>query len=86
MGVSEVAGEPTGPADTVRIMGISRPPAAARKYRLAAWVSTAKLGEVDHIAAETAQACLIVDAAVTVRNGLRELPQHSKPLIRELVA
>jgi hypothetical protein len=53
---------------------------------VAAWLAWAKLGEVDHVAAETARACLIVNAAVTVRNGLRELPQHSKPLIRELVA
>jgi hypothetical protein len=41
---------------------------------------------VDHIAAETAKACLIIDAAVTVRNGLRELPRHARPLVRELVA
>jgi hypothetical protein len=53
---------------------------------VAAWLAWAKLGDVDHIAAETAQACLIIDAALTVRNGLRELPRHNRPLIRELVA
>lgn len=53
---------------------------------VAAWLAWAKLGDVDHVAAETAQACLIVDAAVTVRNGLREMPRHNRPLIRELVA
>jgi hypothetical protein len=53
---------------------------------VSAWLAWAKLGEVDHIAAETAKACLIVDAAVTVRNGLRELPRHNRPLILELVA
>jgi hypothetical protein len=53
---------------------------------VAAWLAWAKLGDVDHIAAETAKACLIIDAAVTVRNGLRELPRHTWPLVRELVA
>jgi hypothetical protein len=53
---------------------------------VAAWLSWARLGAVDHIAAETAKACLIVDAALTVRSGLRELPRHNRPLIRELVA
>jgi hypothetical protein len=53
---------------------------------VAAWLAWAKLGDVDHIAAETAKACLIIDAALTVRNGLRELPRHNRPLVRELVA
>jgi hypothetical protein len=53
---------------------------------VSAWLAWAKLGEVNHIAAETAKACLIVDAAITVRNGLREMPRHNRPLIRELVA
>jgi hypothetical protein len=53
---------------------------------VAAWLAWAKLGDVDHIAAETAKACLIVDAAITVRNGLRDLPRHNRPLIREIVA
>lgn len=53
---------------------------------VSAWLAWAKLGDVDHVAAETAKACLIIDAALTVRNGLRELPRHSRPLVRELVA
>lgn len=53
---------------------------------VAAWLAWAKLGDVDHVAAETARACLIIDAALIVRNGLRELPRHNQPLIRELVA
>jgi hypothetical protein len=53
---------------------------------VAAWLAWAKLGETDLTAAETAQACRIIDAAVTVRNGLRELPRHNRPLVRQLVA
>jgi hypothetical protein len=53
---------------------------------VSAWLARAKLGDVDHIAAETAKACLIIDAALTVRAGLRELPRHNRPLVRELVA
>ncbi len=53
---------------------------------VAAWLAWAKLGQIDHVAAETARACLIIDAALTVRNGLRDLPRHNQPLIRELVA
>jgi hypothetical protein len=52
---------------------------------VSAWLARAKLGDVDHIAAETAKACLIIDAALTVRNGLRELPRHNRPLVRDLV-
>ena len=53
---------------------------------VSAWLAWAKLGETDLTAAETAQACRIIDAAVTVRNGLRELPRHNRPLVRQLVA
>jgi hypothetical protein len=53
---------------------------------VAAWLAWNKLGDPDLTAAETAQACKIIDAALTVRNGLRELPRHSRPLVRELVA
>jgi hypothetical protein len=53
---------------------------------VAAWLARAKLGEADLTAAETAMACKIIDAALTVRTGLRELPRHSRPLVRELVA
>ncbi len=53
---------------------------------VAAWLTWHKLGEADPTAAETAQACKIIDAALTVRDGLRELPRHARPLVRELVA
>lgn len=53
---------------------------------VAAWLTWHKLGEADPTAAETAQACKIIDAALTVRNGLRELPRHARPLVRQLVA
>lgn len=53
---------------------------------VAAWLAWSKLGDADLTAAETAQACKIIDAALTVRNGLRELPRHARPLVRELVA
>jgi len=53
---------------------------------VAAWLAWSKLGEADITAAELAQACKIIDAALTVRSGLRELPRHSRPLVRELVA
>jgi hypothetical protein len=53
---------------------------------VAGWLAWAKLGDVDHFAAETAKACLIINAALTLRNGLRELPRHNRPLVRELVA
>jgi hypothetical protein len=66
---------------------IPRPRASLFSWaEVAAWLAWAKLGEVDHVAAETAQACRIIDAALTVRNGLRDLPRHNRPLIRELVA
>jgi hypothetical protein len=47
--------------------------------------AAAKLGEVDHVAAETAGACALTDAALVVRKGLRELPKHDRPLIAHLV-
>jgi hypothetical protein len=50
------------------------------------WLAAARLGEVDHLAAETARACVLVGAALTVRDGLRELPRHDRPLIARLVA
>lgn len=53
---------------------------------VAAWLAWNKLGEADPAAAETARACKIIDAALTVRNGLGDLPRHSRPLVRELVA
>jgi hypothetical protein len=53
---------------------------------VSAWLESAKLGEVDHAAAETARACALVNAALTVRNGMRELPAHDRPLLARLVA
>jgi hypothetical protein len=54
--------------------------------RVSAWLSAAKLGEVDGLAEETAWACALIDAALIVRRGLRELPKHDRPLIARLVA
>ena len=53
---------------------------------VSAWLASAKLGEVDHLAAEAARACALIGAALTVRSGLRELPQQDRPLIARLVA
>jgi hypothetical protein len=53
---------------------------------VSAWLEAAKLGQVDHEAAQTAQACALVNAALTVRRGLRELPAHDRPLLARLVA
>jgi hypothetical protein len=50
------------------------------------WLAAAKLGDVDHSAAETAHACALVNAALTVRKGMRELPPHDRPLLARLVA
>ena len=54
--------------------------------QVAAWLEAAKLGEVDHAAAEAARACALINAALTVRNGMRELPSHDRPLISRLLA
>jgi hypothetical protein len=53
---------------------------------VSAWLAAAKLGEVDHAAAETARACVLINAALTLRNGVRDLPAHDRPLILRLVA
>ena len=53
---------------------------------VSAWLAAARLGEVDHLAAETARACVLIGAALTVRQGLRELPKHDRPLVARLVA
>jgi hypothetical protein len=50
------------------------------------WLAVAKLGEVDHSAAEAARASALINAALTVREGMRDLPPHDRPLIRRLVA
>lgn len=70
------------------------PPPKVRRQRaslyswaeISAWLETAKLGEVDHAAAETAQACELVNAALIVRRGMAELPAHDRPLLARLVA
>jgi hypothetical protein len=54
--------------------------------RVSAWLAASRLGEVDHLAAEAARACALIGAALTVRSGLRELPQHDRPLLARLVA
>lgn len=53
---------------------------------VAAWLSAAKIGRVDHIAAETARVCVLVNSALAVRRGIRELPKRDRPLITDLVA
>jgi AcrR family transcriptional regulator len=50
------------------------------------WLTAAKLGDVDHLAAETARACALLHAVLIVREGLRELPKHDRPLVARLVA
>ncbi len=45
------------------------------------WLAGAKLGEVDYQAAQVAYACALVNAALTVRNGMRGLPAHDRPLL-----
>jgi hypothetical protein len=54
--------------------------------QVSAWLSAARLGAVDYVAEETARACALINAALTVRRGLRELPKHDRPLITRLVA
>ena len=53
---------------------------------VSAWLAAARLGEIDHYAAQTARACSLVNAALTVRKGMRELPAHDRPLLARLVA
>lgn len=50
------------------------------------WLSDARLGEVDHLAAEVARACVMVNAALTIRNGMPDLPPHDRPLISRILA
>jgi hypothetical protein len=53
---------------------------------VSAWLSKAKLGQVDHLAAETARAASLVHDALAVRRGIRALPRHNQPLVAALVA
>ena len=72
--------------------GFPEPKVARRRASLyswaevSAWLAAAKLGEVDHAAAETARASALIDAALVVRHGLRELPKHDRPLVAGIVA
>jgi len=52
---------------------------------VSAWLAAAKLGDVDHAAAETARACALVNAALTVRDGMQDLPAHDRPLLARFV-
>jgi hypothetical protein len=37
-------------------------------------------------AGDAARACALIDTALIVRRGLRDLPQHGRPLVARLVA
>ena len=52
---------------------------------VSAWLAAARLGEVDHRAAEAARACALVNAALTVREGMRGLAAHDRPLLARFV-
>lgn len=66
---------------------VHRPKASLYSWaQVSEWLCRAKLGEVDHLAAETARACVLVSAALVVRRGLAELPKHDRPLVAGLVA
>lgn len=53
---------------------------------VSAWLASAKVGKVDHLAAEVARAGALITDALAVRRGIRELPQHDRSLITGLVA
>lgn len=66
---------------------VARPKASLYSWaEVSAWLHQAKLGEVDHVAVETAHACVLISAALTVRRGLADLPKHERPLVARLVA
>lgn len=66
---------------------VSRPRKSLYSWaEVSAWLAAAKLGEVDHAAAEVARACVMVNAALTIRNGLPDLPPHDRPLISRILA
>lgn len=50
------------------------------------WLAAARLGKVDHLAAEIARASALISDALSVRRGLRDLPQHERALVTRLVA
>jgi hypothetical protein len=53
---------------------------------VSSWLARSGLGAADGAAAATAGACALINAALTVRAGLRELPEGTRPLIARLVA
>lgn len=66
---------------------VHRPKASLYSWaQVSEWLCRARLGAVDHLAAETARACVLVSAALVVRRGLAELPKHDRPLLAGLVA
>jgi hypothetical protein len=66
---------------------VRRPKASLYSWAdVSAWLQGARLGEVDHVAAETAKACALISAALVVRRGIAELPKHDRPLVARLVA
>jgi hypothetical protein len=66
---------------------VRRPRASLYSWaEVSAWLAATGLGEVDHAAVEAAWACVLINAALTVRNGMRELPDQDRPLVPRLVA
>ena len=94
LAVSEIAGRAKVTTASVRYWiagergpgGFPGPKLRGRRTSLyswaevSAWLDAARLGAVDHVAAETARACALIDAALIVRRGMRELPKHDRPL------
>ncbi|MCO6009342.1 hypothetical protein NE236_30660 [Actinoallomurus purpureus] len=66
---------------------VARPKASLYSWAdVSAWLHEAKLGEVDHVAVETARVCVLISAALIVRRGMADLPKHERPLVARLVA
>jgi len=53
---------------------------------VSSWLTRSGLGAVDDAAVATAEACALINAALTVRAGLRDLPEGTRPLVTRLVA
>jgi predicted transcriptional regulator len=53
---------------------------------VSSWMAMARVGRVDYLAAETARAVALIADALSVRQGIRELPKHNRPLVSRLVA
>ncbi|MCO5994869.1 hypothetical protein [Actinoallomurus rhizosphaericola] len=66
---------------------VARPKASLYSWaEVSTWLHKARLGAVDHVAVETAQACALITAALTVRRGVANLPKHERRLVTRLVA